>query len=272
MKQYRAVGLSCAAITVGLIVVAVTTGCAGSQERPSATGVAPFCFGADLSYVNEVEDFGAEFHENGTTVDPFELFSANGYNAARARLWHNPDWTEYSTLQDVTRTFKRAREAGMALLLDFHYADEWADPSKQYIPAAWEGMNDEEMAEAVHDYTYDTLIALHRQGVLPELVQVGNETNSGMLRDRGDTDWARQALLFNAGIQGVRDAEPRNGSTSSSISLNPRTPSGSSKAQLLLESSTLTSSASPTTPSGAIPRSTRPAVSSVGSAASLTER
>jgi arabinogalactan endo-1,4-beta-galactosidase len=187
----------------------VTTSCMGPQERATGPESPPYHFGVDLSYVNEVEDFGAEFRDDGDLVDPFELFAEAGHTTVRARLWHNPDWTNYSTLEDVARTFKRARENGMALLLDFHYSDEWADPSKQHIPTAWEQMTDEEMAVALHDYTYDTLMTLHREDLLPEMVQIGNETNSGMLKGRGDTNWQRQSLLFNAGINAVREAERR---------------------------------------------------------------
>jgi len=164
-----------------------------------------FYLGVDLSYVNEMDDCGAVYLENGKPQDAFQLFSNHGASLVRARLWHDADWTEYSNLQDIERTFRRAKEAGMYTLLDFHYSDNWADPGKQAIPEAWKGLDDAELAQALYDYTYEVLNDLHDKGLMPEFVQVGNETNSGMLKQISKLDWPRDAKLFNAGIQAVRD-------------------------------------------------------------------
>lgn len=165
-----------------------------------------FYFGVDLSYVNEVEDCGAIYRENGVARDPYELFAERGANLVRARLWHNPDWTNYSTLEDVKRTFQRAKDAGMSTLLDFHYSDNWADPGRQEIPAAWEDIEDtDQLADTLYQYTYDVLSELHTADLTPDLVQIGNETNSGLLKRVVELDWSRDALLFNAGIRAVRD-------------------------------------------------------------------
>lgn len=185
-----------------LVAAAGLSACQGNPQQDTA-----FYFGVDLSYVNEMEDCGAVYREDGEAKEPFRLFADHGANLVRARLWHNPTWTDYSTLADVKKTFARAKEAGMATLLDFHYSDEWADPGKQNIPAAWEGIEDEdELAQAVYQYTYDVLSELHKEGLMPAFVQVGNETNSGMLKRRVELDWPRDARLFNAGIKAVRDA------------------------------------------------------------------
>jgi len=165
----------------------------------------PFYFGVDLSYVNEMDDCGAVYLENGEPRDAFELFSEHSANLVRARLWHNPDWTDYSTVPDVERTFERAQMAGMSTLLDFHYSDNWADPGKQAIPTAWENLPEEELPDAVYQYTYDTLSGLKEKGLMPDFVQVGNETNAGMLKPVSELDWPRDAKLFNAGIRAVRD-------------------------------------------------------------------
>jgi arabinogalactan endo-1,4-beta-galactosidase len=153
-----------------------------------------------------MDDCGAVYLENGNPQDAFQLFSKHGANLVRARLWHNPDWTEYSSVPDVIRTFTRAKEAGMATLLDFHYSDNWADPGKQAIPAAWRDLDEDGLVQAVYDYTYEVLLELYSHGLMPELVQVGNETNSGMLKQVTTLDWPRDAELFNAGIKAVRDA------------------------------------------------------------------
>ncbi len=172
---------------------------------------ASFYLGVDLSYVNEMDDCGAAYLENGVQQDAYELFSRYGSNLVRARLWHNPDWTEYSTLPDVEKTFRRAKEAGMATILDFHYSDDWADPGTQNIPDAWVDMDDDQLVQAVYDYTYEVLTTLDEKGLMPEFVQVGNETNSGMLLRVRGLDWARNARLFNSGIQAVRDVAEATG-------------------------------------------------------------
>ena len=129
--------------------------------------------GVDLSYVNEMEDCGAVYRYEDEAADPYAIFAATGANLVRLRLWHDPDWTEYGTLVDVTRSIRRARQHEMAVLLDFHYSDDWADPGNQIIPAAWrDAKTTEELAQRLYDYTYVTLMALDEQGLLPEYVQV----------------------------------------------------------------------------------------------------
>lgn len=180
---------------------------------PTHAGAEDFYFGADLSYVNEMEDCGATYRMDGVQRDPYEIFRDSGHNLVRIRLWHSPDWTRYSTLDDVRRSIRRARAAGMRVLLDFHYSDDWADGDKQWIPRAWANIGTtEELARAVYDYTLRTLQTLNSEGLMPEMVQVGNETNREILgRTDWDwanrsTDWTRNAALLNAGIRAVRDA------------------------------------------------------------------
>jgi arabinogalactan endo-1,4-beta-galactosidase len=163
-----------------------------------------------------MEDCGAVYRENGKQRDPFELFAERGANVVRVRLWNDADWTRYSNLDDVKRTISRSRAAGMQVLLDFHYSDEWADGDKQIIPRAWADIESvESLAEHLYQFTLDTLLELHRDGLLPELVQVGNETNPEILRgaDTGEEpiNWHRNAQLFNAGIRAVRTAADQSG-------------------------------------------------------------
>lgn len=174
---------------------------------------APFYLGADLSYVNEMEDCGVQYREHGAVRDPFALFHAHGANLVRVRLWNDARWTRYSDLTDVRKTIRRAREQGMQVLLDFHYSDDWADGDKQYGPKAWADIADvDDLARTLYNYTYDTLMALDREGLMPELVQVGNETNPELMSSRpwdkhkDRIDWTRNAALFNAGIRAVHDA------------------------------------------------------------------
>ncbi|MGL1885793.1 MAG: arabinogalactan endo-1,4-beta-galactosidase [Reichenbachiella sp.] len=169
-----------------------------------------FYFGADLSYINEVEDCGAVFRENGELVEPFQLFADKGMNLVRVRLWNNPDWTKYSDYEDVKKTIARAKASNMEVLLDFHYSDNWADPGDQVIPKAWAGISDTEvLADSVYQFTYQTLMSLHQSGLLPEMVQVGNETNSEILlaehTESSDINWERNLTLLNRGLKAVND-------------------------------------------------------------------
>lgn len=163
--------------------------------------------GADLSYVNEMDDCGAVYRDRGRQVDPFELMAARGGNLVRVRLWNDPIWTRYSNFADVERTIRRARAAHLQVLLDFHYSDDWADGDKQRAPAAWAGLDTQAQARALHDFTLDTLRRLHAHGLMPEMVQVGNETNPELVGGEiaRPIDWARNALLLNAGISAVRE-------------------------------------------------------------------
>jgi arabinogalactan endo-1,4-beta-galactosidase len=164
--------------------------------------------GADLSYVNEMEDCGAVYRSGGKPVDPYALLAAKGGNIVRVRIWNDAKWTKYSDLADVTKTVRRAKAAGMQVLLDFHYSDDWADGEKQIAPAAWAKLSTPDQATALYAYTRDVLGKLDAQGLMPEMVQVGNETNPelmGGVKDR-KIDWARNATLLNAGIKAVRDA------------------------------------------------------------------
>ncbi|WP_115539882.1 glycoside hydrolase family 53 protein [Xanthomonas campestris] len=171
--------------------------------------------GADLSYVNEMEECGVQYRENGVVKDPFELFHTHGANLVRVRLWNDARWTKYSDLSDVKKTIRRARAQGMQVLLDLHYSDDWADGEKQLIPKAWASITDtDELARTLYGFTYDTLSALDRAGLMPELVQVGNESNSDLMDSipwdkKRPIDWQRNAKLFNAGIKAVRDISAR---------------------------------------------------------------
>jgi arabinogalactan endo-1,4-beta-galactosidase len=173
-----------------------------------------FVFGADLSYADEMNDCGAVFRDHGAAKDVFTIFKDHGTNLIRIRLWNNPAWTKYSNLADVERSIRRAKAQGLKVLLDLHYSDDWADPQKQIVPAAWAGIKDDaKLADAVYRYTVETLTALGRAGLMPDMVQVGNEINSEMMMPLPPTlgqtiNWSRNARLINAGIKGVRDAAP----------------------------------------------------------------
>lgn len=206
-----------------ILILITLFNCTSKNEKkeeviisPPETGV--FFYGADLSYVNEMEDCGAIYkNSNNETESPFAIFKEAGANLVRVRLWHNPTWTNYSNYDDVKKTIQRAKNEGMKVLLDFHYSDTWADPSKQEIPAAWLNQinNTEALGDLLYEYTYETLENLSNSNLLPDIVQVGNEIN-GMILQQGELvwpiDWARNSSLLNKGIKAVRDiSQAKNG-------------------------------------------------------------
>jgi len=184
------------ALTMGLALLAV----------PSKKD--PIYLGADLSYVNEIEDCGAYYQNNGKKAEPYKLFKEKGCNLVRIRLWHTPSASAYSGLADVKRSIKRAKDQGMQVLLDFHYSDTWADPEKQYTPKAWAGITDVKvLGDSIYNYTHTTLVKLAKENLLPEMVQVGNEINSEVQQPDGthkeNIDWKRNSYLINKGIESV---------------------------------------------------------------------
>jgi len=126
----------------------------------------------------------------------------------------------------------RAKSLGMQVLLDFHLSDTWSDPSHQVVPAAWAAVvnNLPVLQDSLYNYIHSTLTLLFQSGLLPEIVQVGNETNKGILlsqqvNDQGwSVDWGRNAALFNTAIDAIRDVEAETG-TSIKIALHIADPS-----------------------------------------------
>lgn len=173
--------------------------------------------GADLSYVNEMEDCGGVYRQNRQPVDPFTLFAKKGANLIRVRLWHTPTWSGYSDFKDVKKTIRRSKEQKMEVLLDFHYSDTWADPQHQVIPEAWANISDLNLlGDSLYQYTFKTLTDLDKEGLLPEFVQVGNETNIEIMQPEDSMvvdkiNWPRQVFLLNKGIQAVNDASAKAG-------------------------------------------------------------
>lgn len=180
------------------------TACQTTPHRPAEWR------GVDLSYVNEIEACGAVFRVDGRPADPYAVLADAGANVVRLRLWHAPDWTGYSTLDDVKKSIRRAKSAGMQVLLDFHYSDDWAHPGKQLRPAAWRNLDDvADLAAALSSYTRDTLIALRDEDLFPDFVATGNEINTDLLIDvevaeDAPIDWTRNVVLLNAAIGAVR--------------------------------------------------------------------
>lgn len=173
-----------------------------------------FYSGVDLSYVNEMEDCGAIFKNLDNAVqDPYKIFYDAGAKIVRIRLWNNPEWTNYSNIEDVKKSISRAKMLGLKILLDFHYSDTWADAGKQIIPKEWEELiNDRNaLGQKVYSYTKSVLEVLISENLKPDIVQIGNEINTMILQEENnhnsEIDWDRNSFLINSGISAVRDLE-----------------------------------------------------------------
>jgi len=197
----------------------LTSSCAKSQPPPQTDSNYTwnqFSMGVDLSYVNAIEDAGGKYFQSGQAKDAFTIMQSLGANTVRVRIWHNPQWLAalnnnrfYSDLYDAEKTIRRAKALGMAVNLDFHYSDDWADPAHQNIPAAWQSANLSVLKDSVYQYTLRVLNYLAAKNLTPEMVQVGNETNGGMLWPIGrivnDQNWSSFGQLINSGVKAVRD-------------------------------------------------------------------
>lgn len=176
----------------------------GQDSNPEGTVDITYAVGADMSFLKSAEDNGKEFKENGKVKPGLDIFKAHGYNWIRLRLFHSPDELP-NDLEYTIELAQEAQERGFKFLLDYHYADSWADPGKQPIPAAWKGLNVDVLADSVYQYTKNTIQAFRKAGVMPEMVQIGNETRNGMLWPTGKLpdNWDNFAKLVKAGVDGV---------------------------------------------------------------------
>jgi arabinogalactan endo-1,4-beta-galactosidase len=173
--------------------------------------------GADVSALERIEQAGGVFRDGGQARDAIAILRAHGSNVVRLRLFVNPNGTEVQVndLDYTVRMALRARAAGVKILLDLHYSDTWADPGNQVTPAAWAALAFDSLERQVETYTGNVITRLKQAGALPDIVQVGNEIDAGMLWPLGqliyagpDTSasWDRFTRLLKAGIRGVRGA------------------------------------------------------------------
>jgi len=176
-----------------------------------------FIKGMDVSTLLEEEACGAKYFDEGKQGDLLEILKKYGTNSVRLRLWNDPysegDRTPYGAgTNDLEKTIilaKRAKALGMSILLDFHYSDFWADPGKQIVPKAWKNLDEEGLAKAVFDFTKESIEAMAKEGVTPDMVQVGNEITNGLLWPTGKKpNFDNIARYVSAGIRAVKEAAP----------------------------------------------------------------
>ena len=174
-----------------------------------------FVKGMDLSTLLELEKCGAKYYVDGTETDILDIMKKYDVDTIRIRLWNDP-WSENgesygageNDLKNTLAIAKKVTDAGLGVLLNFHYSDFWADPGKQIKPKAWEGYSVEELEQAVYDFTADTMKVFKENGINTTMVQVGNELSNGLLWPEGKVpNYDNIAKFVNAGIRGVRAVE-----------------------------------------------------------------
>jgi arabinogalactan endo-1,4-beta-galactosidase len=189
---------------------AALVGCATHPAAQSSQPAPTFAKGADISWVTEMAAKNKGFRDrSGQPRDLFAILKEQGMDAVRLRIWVNPP-DGYSGIADVIAKARRAQAAGMRIMLDFHYSDSWADPQQQTKPAAWAGHSVAQLADDVARHTRDSLTALRGAGIVPEWVQVGNETRDGLLwpEGRASTNMANYALFVDRGYAAVKQVFP----------------------------------------------------------------
>jgi arabinogalactan endo-1,4-beta-galactosidase len=155
-----------------------------------------------------MEAEGQKFYDgNGTEMDCMELLKSLGVNAIRLRAWVDPSASGgWCNTTDLVAKAVRAKNLGMKILIDLHYSDWWADPGKQNKPAAWASQDFNTLKASAYNYTVDVMNALKTNGITPDWVQVGNETNDGILWPDGkaSANMANFAQLVNEGYDAVK--------------------------------------------------------------------
>ena len=200
-----------------LFIFITIAGCSKSGSGVTPTPIptptptpSSFAKGADISWLTEMETSGKKFYNSsGTETECMQLLKSIGMNTIRLRVWVNPTGG-YNNKADVVAKAVRAKNLGMRIMLDFHYSDTWADPGHQTKPAAWTGQDIATLKISLANHTSDVLNALKTAGVTPEWVQVGNETNDGMLWPEGkaSTNMANFAQLISSGYDAVKSVFP----------------------------------------------------------------
>ena len=179
--------------------------------------VGTYAYGADCSWITEQEADGVLFYDSlGQSADGMRVMRDAGMNAVRLRVWVNHS-TGWCNKEDVITKAKRAAALKLRVMIDFHYSDFFADPSRQNIPVDWADYDLAQMKQAVADHTTDVLSMLKKEGVTPEWIQVGNETRNGMLWPMGQlwdnngdllNGWKNYATLTTAGYDACKAIFP----------------------------------------------------------------
>lgn len=224
MKNNKLKKVILSAITATMISCSLPfTALAAVQVNPIENLSTDFIKGADVSIMPELEQNGTKFYDNGIEQDGLTILKNHGVNWIRVRIWNNPyvvgpegvgggNTDEAKAIEMA----KRAKALGMKVLVDFHYSDFWVDPGQQKKPDAWKNDSGDKLVDDVYAYTAKVMQDFNAQGVTPDMVQVGNELNNGMLwpeaqlTEDNPNGYKFLAKLLNAGLQAVHDNDKDN--------------------------------------------------------------
>lgn len=194
-----------------VLTLAAVLGFADVNKASRAQAAPAFANGADISWIPGMEAQGYTWKDkSGTTRDILDILANDyGINSARIRVFVNPSsdyGNGYMTIDRAAQLAQRAQNAGMRVMLTLHYSDSWADPGQQTKPAAWSSYTFQQLMDAVWNHTRAVMNAMAAKGVTPEWVQIGNETNNGMLWDEGkaSTNMQNYAWLVTTGHNAVK--------------------------------------------------------------------
>ena len=191
-------------LLIAFLFTVISIGNANAQNKNT------FWLGADISGTTQLESNGEKlYNAKGEIRENTALMKELGLNAVRLRVWVNPRGG-WSGAEDVLEMAKRAKYYDMAVMIDFHYSDWWADPGKQHIPAAWQYMSYDEMKNALAQHTEDVLSLLKKNNIDVKWVQVGNETTNGFLwpMGRASDNMEKYAGFTEVGYQAVKKVYP----------------------------------------------------------------
>lgn len=191
----------------------------------TAAAAQDFLSGADISHLKFFEDRGVKYRTNGVMADAVVILKNQGINCARLRLFTSSATqaaaNPYNAINNLDYTLPlavRVKNAGMKLLLDFHFSDTWADPGNQSKPSAWTNLTYAQLQVQVKSYCSNSIATLGAAGAWPDYVQIGNETTGGFLWTDGQvggaydnsTQWSQLGTLMKSAIQGAKDAAGTN--------------------------------------------------------------
>jgi arabinogalactan endo-1,4-beta-galactosidase len=199
-------------IVLYLVIILSIASCSKSSPggNPPPSLPSNFAKGADISWLTQMEAAGRKFYNAvGTETECMALLKSRGMNTIRLRIWVNPS-SAWNNTADVVAKAVRAKNLGMRIMINFNYSDSWADPAKQTKPAAWVSQDLAGLKSSLAAHTIAVLNELKNNNITPEWVQVGNETNDGMLWPEGkaSVNMNNFAQLVNAGYDAVKSVFP----------------------------------------------------------------